>query len=83
MALWKLEWDKHAYTELSQLVSDDYPAARTVIALAVDAAEDPDAVGARPVPDTDLHSAARDGWFIVFRLARLDVLRVVGFDRTV
>ncbi len=83
MALWHLEWDKQAYADLSHLVSDDYPAARTVIALAVDAAEDPDTVGAHPVASTDLYSAARDGWFIVFHLAtRFDVLRVVGFGRT-
>ena len=83
MALCHLEWDKQAYADLSQLVSDDYASARTVIALAVAAAEDPDAVGAQPVASTDLHSASRDGWFIVFHLVpRYDVLRVVGFGRT-
>lgn len=80
MARYLLEWDKAAFSELSQLLTRNPTAAQTVIDLAVALAEDPELAGGSPYGESSYHTARSGNWFVVFVVDDLtDRLQVVEF----
>lgn len=83
VALFQLEWEKSAFTELSELLSRNPGGAQAVIDLALRAAEDPRNVASELAGADGYFSVQGEGWFIVYALdRRMDRLIVVGLGPT-
>jgi len=78
-----LEWETGAYKQLSTLLGTNMAAGERAIALAVRAAENPQAAGVAAIPGTTLFSVEDAGVFLVVSINALtDRMTVVEVGTT-